>query len=67
MKGTLEVPDKDIDSKTTRGWASAPFRLYKAYLTLRAIAADPRAWRAENVAQIMRNLFKGKVTQDESP
>ena len=43
VKGTLEVPEKNIDSPTTRGWSSAPFRLYKAYLTLRAIAADPRA------------------------
>ena len=45
------------------GMATAAFRVYKAYLTLRAIASSKAAWREENVpliAQVMRHLFKGK-------
>ena len=61
VKGMYEIDPKTIDSG--KGLASAPFRVYKAYLVLRATVSCERAWREANVpliGQVMSNLFKGK-------
>ena len=60
-RGMYEIDPKTIDEG--KGKATAAFRVYKAYLTLRAIASSKGAWREENIpliAQVMRHLFKGK-------
>ena len=60
-RGMYEIDPKNIDEG--KGKATAAFRVYKAYLTLRAIVSSQSAWREENVpliAQVMRHLFKGK-------
>ena len=69
VKGVYEIKEGELDNPKTKGMSSAPFRLYKAYLTLRAMAADPRVWKTENAAlitQVMRNLFKGKPKMYEN-
>ena len=69
VKGIYEIKEDEIDNPKSKGMSSAPFRLYKAYLTLRAMAADSRVWKVENAAlitQIMRNLFKGKPKMYEN-
>ena len=60
-RGMYEIDPKNIGEG--KGKATAAFRVYKAYLTLRAIVSSQSAWREENVpliAQVMRHLFKGK-------
>ena len=60
-RGMYEIDPKNIDEG--KGVATAAFRVYKAYLTLRAIASSKGAWREENIpliAQVMRHLFKGR-------
>ena len=60
-RGRYESDPKNIDEG--KGEATAAFRVYKAYFTLRAIVSSQSAWRKENVpliAQVMRHLFKGK-------
>ena len=60
-RGMYEIDIKSIDGG--KGRATAAFRVYKAYLTFRAIVSCKGAWREENeplIAQVMRHLFKGK-------
>ena len=66
VKATHEIKEDEIDNPKSKGMSSAPFRLYKAYLTLRAMAADPRVENAALITQIMRNLFKGKPKMYEN-
>ena len=49
IKRTLEIREKDIDKK--KGRATTGSRIYKAYLTLRAIATVMQ-WKIENAALI---------------
>ena len=45
-RGMYEIDPKNIDEG--KGMATAAFRIYKAYLTLRAIASSKGAWRGEH-------------------
>ena len=54
VKGIYEIKEDEIDNPKSKGMSSAPFRLYKAYLTLRAMAADRGYGRSRTQRSLLR-------------